>query len=227
MSLRVEESPCRFRDRRAAGRQLAERLEQFTGREDVIVLALTRNGVAVAYEVARALRVQLDVFLVRKLAVPGYPEMTMGAITSGGGHVHNQVVLDAFHVDRQTYDAAVRSARTQLEGDERQFRGHAHPPDLAGKTVLLVDDGVNTGATLRAAIAGLQQEGIKQLVVAIPVAPAMRAAAIRADVDHLFCVFEAPAFCALADWYEDFTEVPEAQVTRYLEQAQPAAVRIA
>ncbi len=227
MSLRVEESPCRFRDRRAAGRQLAECLEQFARREDVIVLALTRNGVPVAYEVARALQVQLDVFLVRKLPVDGHAEVTMGAITSGGGHVHNQVVLDAFHVDKETFDAAVRSARAQLEADQQQFRGRSHPPDVAGKTVLLVDDGVNTGATLRAAIAGLQQAGIAQLVVAVPVAPAMRAAAIRAEVDHLFCVFEAPTFHRLADWYEDFTEVPAAQVTRYLEQAQPAAVRIA
>lgn len=227
MPLRVEESPCRFRDRRAAGRQLAERLEQFVHREDVIVLALTRNGVPVAYEVARALSVQLDIFLVRKLPVDGHDDVTMGAITSGGGHIHNQVVLDAFHVTPQHFDAAVRVARALLERDEHQFRGHTHPPELAGKTVILVDDGVNTGATLRAAIAGLTQAKIAHLVVAVPVAPAMRAAAIRAEVDDLFCVFEAPAFRALADWYDDFTEVPETQVTRYLEQAQPAAVRIA
>ena len=227
MSLRVEESPCRFRDRRAAGRQLAERLDQFTGREDVIVLALTRNGVPVAYEVARALHVQLDVFLVRKLPVDGHDDVTMGAITSGGGHVHNQVVLDAFHITPEQFRRLELEARAQLETDEKRFRGHAPSPDLAGKTAILVDDGVNTGATLRAAIAGLQQARIAQLVVAVPVAPAMRAAAIRAEVDDLFCAFEAPAFHRLADWYEDFTEVPEAQVTRYLEQAQPAAVRIA
>ena len=227
MPLRVEESPCRFRDRRAAGRQLAERLEQFARRDDVVVLALTRNGVPVAYEVARALHVQLDVFLVRKLPVDGHDDVIMGAITSGGGHVHNQVVLDAFHITPEQFRSVELDARAQLEADEQHFRGHAHAPELAGKTAILVDDGVNTGATLRAAIAGLQQAGIAQLVVAVPIAPAMRAAAIRAEVDDLFCVFEAPSFHKLSDWYQDFTEVPEAQVTRYLEQAQPAAVRIA
>jgi putative phosphoribosyl transferase len=227
MSLRVEESPCRFRDRRDAGRQLAQRLEEFTGRDDVLVLALTRNGVAVAYEVARALRVQLDLFLVRKLPVDGHPEVTMGAITSGGGHIHNQVVLDAFHVTPEQFRRVELESRAQLEADECRFRGHTHAPDLTGKTVILVDDGVNTGATLRAAIAGLEQARVAQLVVGVPVAPAMRAAAIRAEVDNLFCAFEAPAFRALADWYDDFTEVTDSAVTRYLEQAQPAAVRIA
>src|SRR5689334_5289515 len=176
-----------YRDRTDAGRLLASRLSKYAGRSDVIVLALPRGGVPVAYEVARALGVPLDVFVVRKLGVPGHEELAMGAIATGGVRVLNADVLRMLDIPPEVVDAVAARERRELERREHAYRDGCPPPDVRGKTVILIDDGLATGATMRAAVAALRAQGPARIVVAVPVASPDTCAELSREVDEIIC----------------------------------------
>jgi predicted phosphoribosyltransferase len=205
-----------FRDRRQAGRVLAERLRHYAGRPDVVVLALPRGGVPVAYEVAHALGAPLDVFLVRKLGVPGHEELAMGAIASGGVRVLNPDVVAMLHIPPEVIDRIAAREEIELQRREREYRGDRPPLDLRGRIVILVDDGLATGATMRAAAASLRRQGAARVVVAVPVAAEETCAALRPEVDEVICAATPQPFYAVGAWYEDFAQTEDAQVRELL-----------
>jgi predicted phosphoribosyltransferase len=205
-----------FEDRRDGGRRLAERLGRYAGRADLVVLGLPRGGVPVAFEVARELAAPLDVFLVRKLGVPGHEELAMGAIASGGIRVLNEDVIRAAGLPQSVVDAvATRELRT-LEERERAYRGEQAPVDVRGRTAVLVDDGVATGATMRAAIEALRDRGAAAIVVAVPTAPPETCAELRREVDDIVCATTPDPFTAVGLWYRDFTPVSDREVRELL-----------
>ncbi len=212
----------RFANRAEAGRLLAERLRSFAGRDDVLVLALPRGGVPVGHEVAEVLHASLDVFVVRKLGLPGQPELAMGAIASGGVRVLNREVLDYARVPRETVDAVARQELRELERRERDYRGAAAPPPIDGRTIILVDDGLATGSTMRAAAAAVRQRHPAAVIVAVPVAPVETCEALRADpaIDEVVCAVTPSSFSAVGLWYEDFTQTTDEQVRDLLERAR-------
>lgn len=206
-----------FRDRAQAGRCLAERLGHYAGRPDVVVLALPRGGVPVASEVARALGAPLDVFLVRKLGFPGQEELAMGAIASGGSRVLNRSLLERLHVPPQTVDAVASRELRELERRERAYRGTSPPPSLRGKTVILVDDGLATGASMRAAAAALRAQEPARIVVAVPVAASSSCEEFSDLVDEVICVETPEPFEAVGQWYDDFSQTSDEEVRQLLE----------
>jgi predicted phosphoribosyltransferase len=208
-----------FRDRADAGRALAARLGHYANRPDVLVLALPRGGVPVAYEVARALGAPLDVFLVRKLGVPGQEELAMGAIASGGVRVLNDEVVRLLQIPDEVIDAVAESQGRELERRARAYRDDRPPPEVRGRTVILIDDGLATGSSMRAAIAALRQQRPARLVVAVPVAAASTAEELRAEVDDLVCVATPEPFYAVGSWYEDFAQTGDDEVHALLEHA--------
>jgi predicted phosphoribosyltransferase len=208
-----------FRDRADAGRALAERLAHYANRPDVLVLALPRGGVPVAYEVARALGAPLDVFLVRKLGVPGQEELAMGAIATGGVRVLNDDVLRVLQIPDEVIESVAESQGRELERRERSYRDDRPLPRVRGRTVILIDDGLATGSSMRAAIAALRQQKPARIVVAVPVAAAATAEEMRREVDELVCVATPEPFYAVGSWYEDFTQTSDAEVHALLEQA--------
>src|ERR1700682_5156547 len=179
--------PGLFRDRRDAGRLLAERLAAYANRPDVLVLALPRGGVPVGYEVARALRAPLDVFVVRKLGVPGYEELAMGAVATGGVRVLNDQLVERLGIPESLIDAVAARARQELARRERLYRGNRPPPDVRGRTGILVDDGLATGATMQAAIKALRQQDPARIVVAVPIASRQACEELREEVDDVIC----------------------------------------
>lgn len=211
--------PARFRDRRDAGRQLAGWLGEYAHRPDVIVLGLPRGGVPVAYEVARELDVPLDVLLVRKLGVPGHEELAMGAVASGGIRVLFPDVIRAAGVSPQDIDAVTAAELRELERREQQYRGSRPYPDVGGRTVILVDDGLATGASVRAAIAALRQEHPARLIVAVPVAPPETCAELRTEVDDVVCAVTPEPFYAVGLWYDDFGQTTDEEVRELLAHA--------
>jgi putative phosphoribosyl transferase len=208
-----------YRDRTEAGQALAARLGDYAGRADTVVLALPRGGVPVGYEVARELRLPLDVFVVRKLGTPGQPELAMGAIASGGVHVLNREVVDTFGIPEEVIDAATAAEQAELERRERQYRGERPPLDARGKIVILVDDGLATGSTMRAAAAALRQEDAAKIVVAVPVAAAATCELLRAEVDEIVCGATPEPFFAVGQWYRDFSQTTDEEVHDLLERA--------
>jgi putative phosphoribosyl transferase len=210
---------ARYRDRRHAGRELASKLLEYADRPDVIVLALPRGGVPVAYEVATALRAPLDVFIVRKLGVPGHEEYAMGAIATGGVRVLDDRVVRTARVTRAELDAVTAAEQRELERRERQYRGDRPPPDVGGRTVILVDDGLATGATMRAAVEALRQEGAARVVVAVPIAPPETCDAFRDIVDDIVCARTPEPFYAVGLWYDDFAQTTDEEVHELLERA--------
>ncbi|MEA2272370.1 MAG: putative phosphoribosyl transferase [Solirubrobacteraceae bacterium] len=208
----------RFRDRADAGRELARHLADYAGRDDVIVLGLPRGGVPVAAEVARALRVPLDVFLVRKLGVPGHDELAMGAIASGGVRVVNQEVVDAARVTAEEIDAAARRESLELGRREAAYRGDREPPQVAGRTVILVDDGLATGSTMRAAVEALKQQGAGRIVVAVPIAARSTCEELARHVDAVVCARTPEPFYAVGLWYDDFSQTTDDEVRELLEE---------
>lgn len=209
----------RFRDRRDAGRQLAEELKAYTNRPEVLVLALPRGGVPVAFEVAQALHAPLDIFLVRKLGVPGHEELAMGAIASGGVRILNEEVVHTLGIHEQTIERVAAAEQHTLEERERAYRGERPRPVVRGRTVLLVDDGLATGATMRAAVVALRQQGPKRSVVAVPVAAVDTCEEFRAEVDEIVCAVTPEQFVAVSLWYQDFSQTTDEEVRELLERA--------
>ena len=207
----------RFRDRAEAGRELAGRLAHHAGRPGVIVLGLPRGGVPVAYEVARALGAPLDVFVVRKLGVPGREELAMGAIATGGVRVLNPEVIDALGIPGSAIEAAAEREQEELDRRERLYRGDRPPPDRRGRTVILVDDGLATGSTMRAAVAAVRRQDPARVVVAVPVAAPDTCAEFRHVADEIVCAHTPEPFCAVGYWYEDFSQTTDDEVRRFLE----------
>jgi putative phosphoribosyl transferase len=208
-----------FQSRRDAGRQLAARLEAYVGRDDVIVLALPRGGVPVGYEVALALGVPLDVLTVRKLGVPKQPELALGAIASGGGVFLNEDVVRATGVGEAELHAIEARERAELERREKLYRGTRPAPRLRGRTVIVVDDGMATGASMRAAVTALRSLQPARIVVAVPVAPADAVARLEHAADEFVSVLTSVEFFAVGQFYRDFDQTTDADVRRLLDAA--------
>lgn len=206
-----------YRDRADAGRELARKLAEYRRRDDVIVLGLPRGGVPVAFEVATALGAPLDVFVVRKLGTPGQPELAMGAIASGGVRVLNHDVVAALGIPDDKIEEVAQAEGEELRRREQQYRGSRPPLDVRDKTVILVDDGLATGSTMRAAAAALKQEGAHKIVVAVPVAAEASCTAVRGEVDELVCAATPEPFWAVGQWYRDFDQTTDAEVHSLLE----------
>jgi predicted phosphoribosyltransferase len=208
--------PERFRNRTDAGRQLAEKLAAYANRPDVLVLALPRGGVPVAFEVARAFGAPLDVFLVRKLGVPGYEELAMGAVATGGVRVLNDEIVRGLGISEHEIDAVVARELRELSRRDRLYRGDRPPSDVAGRTVILVDDGLATGATMRAAIAAVRQQQPARIVIAVPTASPDTCEALKAEADDVVCAMTPEPFLAVGHWYEDFTQTTDDEVRELL-----------
>jgi predicted phosphoribosyltransferase len=211
-----------FRDRHDAGSKLAEALQGYAERPDAVVLALPRGGVVVGYEIATRLGLPLDVLVVRKLGVPGYPELAMGAIASGGVYVIDRSITSALGISAEDFQAVLAAERAELERRERLFRGGRPPLDVHDKTVILVDDGLATGATMRAAIEALRLRGPASIVVAVPVASPEICAALRPLVDDMICLVQPPQLHAVGLWYVDFSQTSDAEVRMLLDAAARA-----
>jgi predicted phosphoribosyltransferase len=209
-----------YQDRREAGRYLAGKLARYANRPDVVVLALPRGGVPVAYEVARALNAPLDVFLVRKLGVPGHEEFAMGAIATGGVRILNQDVVSALKIGTDLLDALTAREQRELERRERAYRGDRAPPDVRGRTVILIDDGLATGSTMRAAVAALKEQDPARIVVAVPIATPETCDELRAEVDEVVCAVTPQPFYAVGLWYRDFSQTTDEEVRELLERAE-------
>jgi erythromycin esterase-like protein/predicted phosphoribosyltransferase len=209
-----------YRDRTDAGRQLADRLTEYAGHEGLIVLALPRGGVPVAYEIAEALDAPLDVFLVRKLGVPGHEELAMGAIASGDVRVLNQEVIRDWHISDATIDAVAAMEEQELQRRERLYRGARPPVAVGNRTVILVDDGLATGSTMRAAAEAIHREDPKELVIAVPVAAASVCASFNDIADDVVCLATPEPFYAVGLWYEDFSPTTDQDVRDLLQRAE-------
>jgi erythromycin esterase-like protein/predicted phosphoribosyltransferase len=209
-----------FRDRAQAGRLLAERLRRYSDAADPLVLALPRGGVPVAFEVARELDAPLDVFLVRKLGAPGHEELAIGAIATGGTRVLNRELIEALQVPPEWVEAIDAKEMRELERRERAYRGDRPPPDLMGRTVILVDDGLATGSTMVAAVQAARQDDPERVVVAVPVAPPAVDAILREHADDVVVVQSPDPFGAVGAWYEDFSEVTDEEVVELLGRAR-------
>jgi putative phosphoribosyl transferase len=208
-----------FADRAEAGRILSELLAEFRGRGDVIVLGLPRGGVPVAFEVARALAAPLDVFLVRKLGAPGHEELAMGAIASGDVVVVNDEVVDALRISRATVMAEAEHERDELTRREAIYRGGRSLVDVSGKTVILIDDGLATGSTMRAAVTALRQQKPARIVVAVPVGAASTCEEFESIADECVCAIAPDNFRAVGLWYDDFAQTDDGEVCALLTRA--------
>jgi putative phosphoribosyl transferase len=218
----------RLQDRNQAGRLLAEELSAYKGGPDVLVLALPRGGVPVAFEIAQALRVPLDVFVVRKLGVPGHEELALGAIASGGVRVLNRDVIHRLNLSPIDIERVAAVEKKELERRERAYRGHRPVSEIHGRTVILVDDGIATGSTLRAAIAALRQLRPASLVVAAGVAPLCTYLELKSEVDEVVCLITPPFFYAISLLYDSFPAVSDEEVRDLLSQAaQRTAPKVA
>jgi putative phosphoribosyl transferase len=213
---------ARFRDRPDAGRQLAAKLMGYANRPNVLVLALPRGGVPVAFEVAQALNAPLDVFLVRKLGLPGHEELAMGAIASGGVVVRNSEVVDMLRIPDRVIDAVAAQEQRELERRELAYRDDRPAPDVHGKTVILVDDGLATGATMHAAAAALREQQPDRIVVAVPTAAPATCDEFRDVVDEIVCAITPEPFYAVGIWYEDFSQTTDDEVRDLLARAGQA-----
>ena len=208
-----------FEDRAEAGRVLASKLSAYSGRDDVIVLGLPRGGVPVAFAVAGILHVPLDVFVVTKLGTPWNKELAMGAVAEGGVQVLDLSIVKTLCVSEEDIQAAATAARKELECRQGLYRGDRRLPELAGETVILVDDGIATGCSILAAIAAIRRRNAGRIVVAVPVAPASGCNAIRMEADEVISVAKPEEFLAVSQWYQDFSQVSDEDVQRLLESA--------
>ncbi|KTD23478.1 phosphoribosyltransferase [Legionella lansingensis] len=208
----------KFINRHEAGRILADQLKSYANNPNVIVLALPRGGVPVGYEVAKALSVPLDVFIVRKLGVPDHEELAMGAIASGGVTVFNQDIVDTLSISQENIEKIIAKEEQELKRREDMYRHNLPFPDLENKIVILVDDGIATGATMRAAIKALRQQNPAQLIMAIPVAAFSTYQEMGKLVDEIVCPLQPLNFYAVGLWYEDFQQTSDAEVSELLKK---------
>lgn len=211
--------PTTLQDRPAAGRRLVEPLLQYAHRPDVIILALPRGGVPVAYEVATALGVRLDLMLVRKLGVPSHPEYAMGAIASGGIQILNEHALRAHPIDKAAFDVVVARENRELLRREQVYRGTRAPVQLKDRVVILIDDGLATGASMQAAIHAARAQAPSRIVVAVPVAPLETVEALRREVDELICPIIPEWLMSIGYWYLDFSQTSDQEVIDLLQRA--------
>jgi putative phosphoribosyl transferase len=223
MSDMVEQTDgVRFRNRAEAGRALARALSRYAGRDDVVVLALPRGGVPVGYEVAKELGAPLDVFLVRKLGVPGHEELAMGAIASGGVLVLDERVLRWLGISEDQIQKTLARELEELRRREAAYRHGRSLPDLKGKTVILVDDGLATGASMQAAARAVRRHEPARIVIAVPVASRATCDQFRDEVDEVVCAVTPEPFYAVGNWYEDFSQTTDDEVRELLERAADA-----
>jgi predicted phosphoribosyltransferase len=209
-------TPPVFSDRVHAGQLLADALMKYANRDDVIVLGLPRGGVPLAYEVAKKLHAPLDVIVVRKLGVPGYEELAMGAIASGGVQVVHHAVMRSMGIAGTAFEAEAAAQLKELHRRELAYRGHTGAPEVEGKIVILVDDGIATGSTIRAAVQALRQQHPKRLIIAVPTAAPDTCAGLSPKVDELIALVMPEDFRAVGQWYEDFSQTSDAEVRHLL-----------
>ncbi|MDB5396269.1 MAG: Erythromycin esterase [Rhodospirillales bacterium] len=214
-----------FHDRREAGQRLARELRGYAGRSDVVVLGLPRGGVPVAAEVARALRVPMDVFIVRKLGIPGYEELAMGAVATGGVRVVNDEIIRRLGIPSYVIDAIAEKEQHELRRRERLYRGGRPPPDVKGRTVILVDDGLATGATMQAAVKALKQLQPARIVVAVPTAARETCELLKSQVDKVVCAITPEPFLAVGHWYDDFSQTTDDEVRALLAEQYASPTR--
>ncbi|HZT69508.1 MAG TPA: phosphoribosyltransferase [Terriglobia bacterium] len=205
-----------FRNRTDAGQKLALKLQAYSGQPDVVVLALPRGGVPVGCEVAKALRAPIDVFVVRKLGVPWNPELAMGAVATGGVRVLDEETVRSLAIPSEDIARIAAQEERELERRERSYRGGNSPLPVAGKRVILVDDGIATGSTMRAGVAALRRLQPTRIVIAAPVAPRVTCMMLRKVADEVVCVIEAEDFFAIGEWYEDFSQLSDDEVRSLL-----------
>ncbi len=210
----------KFQDRQEAGKILAEQLKKYARNPDVIVLALPRGGVPVAYEIAVALSVPLDVFIVRKLGVPGHEELAMGAIAMGGTVVFNEEIVRDLDISKSAIDNVIQSEQQELKRREKTYRDDRPFPILAKKIIILVDDGIATGATMKAAIKALRQQNPAKIIMAVPVAEESTCKKMATLVDEVICPLKPTYFYAVGAWYEDFSQTTDAEVFEFLTAAR-------
>jgi putative phosphoribosyl transferase len=214
----MSEEPI-FRDRREAGRELAGRLQKYAGRHDLLVLGVPRGGLPVAIEVASALKTPLDIFVSRKLGVPGQEELAFGAIASGGTRILDEDIVNAVGISEAEIERIAARETQELERREQVFRVGRPPLDVEGKTVVLVDDGIATGSSIRVAIAALRQMRTAEIVVAAPVVPLSTCERLRREADDVVCVHTPKSFYAIGEFYDDFSQVTDEEVIELLRQA--------
>ena len=207
-----------FANRREAGAELASKLRQYAGQHDVVVLALPRGGVPVAFEVAEALEAPLDIFLVRKLGLPGHPELAMGAIASGGVRVLNDDVVRWYGIPARAIEAVAREEQAELERRDREYRRGQPLVDLRGRTVILVDDGLATGSTMKAAVQAVRQHGPARVVVAVPVGAQASCEEFADLTEETVCARTPELFSAVGQWYRDFSQTTDEEVRELLEE---------
>lgn len=208
-----------FQNRTDAGRKLADDLTKYVARPNVIVLALPRGGVPVAFEVARELRVPMDIFIVRKLGVPGHEEMAMGAIASSGVRVLNRDIVRALRINEDEIQKVAEKEQQELTRREQAYRGNRPQLDLRGCTVILVDDGLATGASMQAAVEAVRQQQPQQLIIAVPVASPDVCESFREMVDEIVCFATPEPFYAVGLWYRDFSQTTDLEVQTFLEKS--------
>ena len=208
-----------FNDRTDAGKILSERLSEYANREDVLILALPRGGVPVAFEVAKELNLKMDIFIVRKLGVPGNEELAMGAIASGNIRVLNEDVIRSFRIPQKAIDEATANELGELERRERIYRKNRPVPKISGSTVILIDDGLATGATMRAAVAAVKTKNPAKVIIAVPVAAPDTCSDFGSEVDEVMCVATPEPFYGVGAWYEDFSQTTDKEVCDLLDRA--------
>lgn len=210
-----------FNDRHDAGRKLARSLMHLR-EESPFVLGLPRGGVPVAYEVALALEAPLDVFVVRKLGVPGHEELAMGAVASGGIRVLNDEVIQIYNIPLEVIESVTQRELETLARSERQFRGDLPPPDVSGRTAILIDDGLATGSTMRAAVAAMHQLSPERIIVAVPVAAQSTCRELASEIGEVICLLEPDQFYAVGSWYKDFSQTSDEEVRMLLNELRSA-----
>jgi putative phosphoribosyl transferase len=210
----------RYKNRREAGKVLAADLQRYAGKKNVLVLALPRGGVPVAYEVAMALHAPLDIFLVRKLGVPGHEELAMGAIATGGVRVINEDVVQSLHIPEHVIEAVTAKEQREIKRRERFYRDERPLPEIRDHQLILIDDGLATGASMRAAAHALRQQQPARLVVAVPVAAPATCELLRPDVDEIVCPLLPEFFYGVGWWYEDFAQTSDKEVQDLLTRSQ-------
>ena len=216
MALKKSDISLPFINRSAAGELLGDALQSYANRTDTIILALPRGGVPVGFEVAKALNAPLDLMLVRKLGVPGRRELAMGAIASGGARVLNQDVVAAYNISAETIDQVAADEEMELQRRYQAYRDDLPAPELNNRCVILVDDGIATGATMRAAVAALRQTGASEIIVAVPIGASETLETLQNEADEVVCLAVPDMLFSIGQWYTDFTQVSDEEVCKLL-----------